>query len=62
MSLLLKSNFSKRKESDKLDSIVNVYEDGTPKDFCKWHARYNEVKQMMQLDTEIKQINNIFIF
>ena len=49
----------KEKDSDKLDSTVKVFEDGTPEDFCKWRARYNEVKTMMPLDTPMKQVKII---
>ena len=53
----------KEKYSDKLDSTVKVCEDGTLKEFCKWHARFNEVRTMIPLDTLVKQVKiicNIF--
>ena len=49
----------KEKDSDKLDSTVEVFEDGTPEEFCKWQTRYNEVEIGMPLDTLMKQVETV---
>ena len=45
----------KEKDSEKVEISVKVFENGTPEDFCKWYKQYNELEEMMPLDTAAKK-------
>ena len=45
----------KEKDSEKVEISVKVFENGTPEDFCKWYEQYNELEEMMPLDTASKK-------
>ena len=45
----------KEKDSEKVEISVKVFENVTPEELCKWYEQYNELEEMMPLNTAAKK-------
>ena len=49
----------KEKDPEKVKQKVEIFENGTPEEYCIWCERYNELKKSIPLDTAAKQVKVI---